>query len=110
MKLKEYGSELIEVADDGTGVLKDDLEGLASKHHTSKFTNIEDLQVCVSGRDMHAHLSQSEIQMTHVEVFWLADTLQLWLQGRGPELPLCSLRAYGHNPHSTGCGRQQGCV
>ena len=47
MKLKEYGSELIEVADDGSGVCKADLEGLALKHHTSKFASIEDLQVWV---------------------------------------------------------------
>jgi len=48
VKLKEYGSELIEVADDGSGVFKADLEGLALKHHTSKFVSIDDLQVCVS--------------------------------------------------------------
>lgn len=45
MKLKEYGSELIEVADDGKGVSKADLEGLALKHHTSKFSHIDDFQV-----------------------------------------------------------------
>ena len=51
MKLKEYGSELIEVADDGSGVFKADLEGLALKHHTSKFVSIDDLQVCVCHED-----------------------------------------------------------
>ena len=35
------------MADDGSGVSKIDLEGLALKHHTSKFSNITDLQVCV---------------------------------------------------------------
>ena len=45
VKLKEYGSELIEVADDGSGVSKVDLEGLALKHHTSKLNRITDLQV-----------------------------------------------------------------
>ena len=48
MKLKEYGSELIEIADDGSGVSKADLEGLALNHHTSKLSNIDDLQVCVT--------------------------------------------------------------
>ena len=47
MKLKEYGSELIEVADDGTGVSKVDFDGLGLKHHTSKFSNITDFQVYV---------------------------------------------------------------
>ena len=48
MKLKEYGSELIEIADDGSGVSKANLEGLALRHHTSKFSTIDDLQVCVN--------------------------------------------------------------
>ena len=45
VKLKEYGTELIEVADDGTGVSRADLASLTLKHHTSKFTSIDDLQV-----------------------------------------------------------------
>ena len=51
VKLKEYGTELIEVADDGTGVSKADLASLTLKHHTSKFTSIDDLQVSSNERD-----------------------------------------------------------
>ena len=51
VKLKEYGTELIEVADDGTGVSKADLASLTLKHHTSKFTSIDDLQVSSDERE-----------------------------------------------------------
>jgi len=43
IRLKEYGSELIEVADNGDGVAPDCYQALALKHHTSKLSCFEDL-------------------------------------------------------------------
>ncbi|KFM24407.1 Mismatch repair endonuclease PMS2 [Auxenochlorella protothecoides] len=44
VKLKESGSELIEVADNGTGVSPADYEALTLKYHTSKISQFTDLQ------------------------------------------------------------------
>ncbi|KAJ8915847.1 hypothetical protein NQ315_004660 [Exocentrus adspersus] len=41
--LIEYGSELIEVSDNGTGVLRKDFEALTLKHYTSKIREFSDL-------------------------------------------------------------------
>ncbi|XP_014768074.1 mismatch repair endonuclease PMS2 [Octopus bimaculoides] len=43
IKLKEYGSELIEVIDNGCGVAEENFEGLTLKHYTSKLKDISDL-------------------------------------------------------------------
>ncbi|XP_067672936.1 mismatch repair endonuclease PMS2-like [Haliotis asinina] len=43
VKLKEYGSESIEVSDNGTGVEEKNFEGLTLKHHTSKLQDFGDL-------------------------------------------------------------------
>ena len=43
VRLREYGSELIEVADNGHGVPSRDYEALMRKYHTSKIANFEDL-------------------------------------------------------------------
>ncbi|KAH9498232.1 Mismatch repair endonuclease pms2 [Bulinus truncatus] len=43
IKLKEYGSESIEVSDNGHGVDEANFEGLTLKHHTSKLQDFEDL-------------------------------------------------------------------
>ncbi|KAF6213041.1 hypothetical protein GE061_010755 [Apolygus lucorum] len=43
VKLKEYGSELVEVSDNGHGVHPDNFEGLTLKHHTSKLKDFSDL-------------------------------------------------------------------
>ena len=48
MRLKEYGSELIEVADNGCGVRPDNYQALTLKYHTSKLRCFTDLQACVS--------------------------------------------------------------
>ncbi|XP_053327450.1 mismatch repair endonuclease PMS2 [Spea bombifrons] len=43
IKLKEYGAELIEVSDNGSGVNEQNFEGLTLKHHTSKLSDFSDL-------------------------------------------------------------------
>ncbi|KAJ8938444.1 hypothetical protein NQ314_011480 [Rhamnusium bicolor] len=42
--LKEYGSELLEVSDNGSGVLKQNFEALTLKHYTSKIREFSDLE------------------------------------------------------------------
>ncbi|CAM6083351.1 unnamed protein product [Calypogeia fissa] len=44
IRLKDHGAELIEVADNGTGVSPDNYEGLTLKYHTSKISRFADLQ------------------------------------------------------------------
>eukprot|EP00897_Mesotaenium_endlicherianum_P008423 jgi/Mesen1/7609/ME000397S06672 len=48
VKLKEYGSELIEVADNGPGVSPANYQGLTLKYHTSKIAAFTDLQTLSS--------------------------------------------------------------
>lgn len=43
VKLKEFGLDLIEVADNGSGVSPSNYEGLALKYHTSKLSTFSDL-------------------------------------------------------------------
>ncbi|XP_078611027.1 mismatch repair endonuclease PMS2-like [Branchiostoma floridae x Branchiostoma japonicum] len=43
VRLKEYGSELLEVVDNGSGVEESNFEGLTLKHHTSKLQDFSDL-------------------------------------------------------------------
>jgi DNA mismatch repair protein PMS2 len=45
VRLKEYGSELIEVADNGHGVSPENYQALTLKYHTSKISDFGDLQV-----------------------------------------------------------------
>lgn len=45
MRLKEYGAELIEVADNGSGIAPSDYHAVTQKHHTSKLQEFSDLQV-----------------------------------------------------------------
>ena len=45
VKLKEYGSELVEVADNGGGIPEEDYQALTLKYHTSKLQQFTDLQV-----------------------------------------------------------------
>ncbi|XP_022919793.2 mismatch repair endonuclease PMS2 [Onthophagus taurus] len=44
VKLKEYGSELIEVIDNGGGVIKENFAALTLKHYTSKIKEFNDLE------------------------------------------------------------------
>ncbi|KAK9825372.1 hypothetical protein WJX81_005933 [Elliptochloris bilobata] len=44
VRLKEYGSELIEVADNGCGIRPDNYQALTLKYHTSKLRCFTDLQ------------------------------------------------------------------
>jgi len=48
VRLKEHGSELIEVADNGSGVAPGDFEGLMLKYHTSKLMEFEELHELAS--------------------------------------------------------------
>nr|CAD7413623.1 unnamed protein product [Timema cristinae] len=43
IRLKEFGSELIEVTDNGCGVEEHNFQGLTLKHHTSKLREFSDL-------------------------------------------------------------------
>ncbi|XP_052816782.1 mismatch repair endonuclease PMS2-like [Mya arenaria] len=43
IKLKDYGSEQIEVSDNGSGVQECNFQGLTLKHHTSKLQDFTDL-------------------------------------------------------------------
>ncbi len=43
VKLKEMGSEYIEVSDNGSGIDPSNYEGLALKHHTSKISDFNDI-------------------------------------------------------------------
>ncbi|KAL6475155.1 hypothetical protein MHYP_G00161950 [Metynnis hypsauchen] len=43
IKLKDHGTELVEVSDNGRGVEEDNFEGLTLKHHTSKLRDFSDL-------------------------------------------------------------------
>lgn len=43
VKLKEFGLDLIEVCDNGSGVSPSNYEGLALKYHTSKLSTFSDL-------------------------------------------------------------------
>eukprot|EP00002_Diphylleia_rotans_P004460 TRINITY_DN1329_c0_g1_i15.p1 TRINITY_DN1329_c0_g1~~TRINITY_DN1329_c0_g1_i15.p1 ORF type:complete len:719 (-),score=147.45 TRINITY_DN1329_c0_g1_i15:876-3032(-) len=44
IRLKEYGADLIEVADDGSGINPCDYETVALKHYTSKISDFDDLK------------------------------------------------------------------
>ncbi|XP_078485445.1 mismatch repair endonuclease PMS2-like isoform X2 [Ciona intestinalis] len=45
IRLKSFGSKLIEVIDDGHGVEERNFDGLTMKHHTSKLTKFTDLRL-----------------------------------------------------------------
>ena len=44
IRLKEYGAELIEVADNGTGIRPNDYAAVAAKYHTSKISSFSDVE------------------------------------------------------------------
>ena len=48
IRLREHGSELVEVSDNGSGVCEENFEGLTLKHHTSKIKDFSDLEVGVA--------------------------------------------------------------
>jgi signal transduction histidine kinase len=45
VRLKEWGSQLIEVADNGSGIACEDYSALTAKYHTSKISSFHDLTV-----------------------------------------------------------------
>lgn len=44
VKVKEFGSESVEVSDNGTGIAPENFFGLTAKHHTSKIKEFIDLE------------------------------------------------------------------
>lgn len=52
IRLKEYGSELVEVADNGSGVDPTNFSALTKKYHTSKISDFADLQVALPPRSI----------------------------------------------------------
>lgn len=48
VKLKEFGLDLIEVSDNGSGVSPSNYEGIALKYHTSKLSTFSDLTAVTS--------------------------------------------------------------
>lgn len=56
VRLKDYGSETVEVADNGTGVAPRDYNSLTLKYHTSKLQSFADLQV---SHDMFSQLDKN---------------------------------------------------
>lgn len=50
IRLKEYGAELVEVADNGCGVDPANYQALTLKYHTSKIGDFADLQVGAAGQ------------------------------------------------------------
>ncbi len=45
VRLREHGSDLLEVVDNGCGVEEANFQGLTLKHHTSKIRDFSDLEV-----------------------------------------------------------------
>lgn len=45
VRFKEYGSECIEVVDNGSGIKKENYASLGLKHHTSKLSSFQDLAI-----------------------------------------------------------------
>lgn len=48
MRLREHGSEQLEVVDNGSGVEEENFQGLTLKHHTSKIRDFSDLEMGVA--------------------------------------------------------------
>ena len=48
VRVKECGSELVEVVDNGCGVDEENFQTLTLKHHTSKIQNYSDLEMGVA--------------------------------------------------------------
>lgn len=44
IKIKEYGTDYIEIIDNGKGISEEDYESVALKHHTSKISTYDDLE------------------------------------------------------------------
>ncbi|CAG9770561.1 unnamed protein product [Ceutorhynchus assimilis] len=66
--LKEYGSELLEVSDNGSGVHEDNFQALTLKHYTSKIREFNDLEQLSTmgfrGEALSSLCALSEIEVT----------------------------------------------
>lgn len=66
--LKEYGSELLEVSDNGSGVHQDNFQALTLKHYTSKLKEFDDLErigtLGFRGEALSSLCALSEVEIT----------------------------------------------
>jgi hypothetical protein len=117
VRLKEYGSELIEVSDNGSGIKPEDYQSLTLKYHTSKITGFEDLTVSiVVGANERAKPSncmafQRRLQqaatcgLSLTSCVWVelhpvsSGSDHLWLPWRGAQLSLCSSQPVSGHMH-----------
>ena len=92
IKLKEYGSELIEVADNGSGIAEQDYQALTLKYHTSKISQMSDLEVCCGSGQLAEPPRGSQACAIQQRCLVIAGPVQLWLPRGGSELPVRRLR------------------
>jgi hypothetical protein len=88
VRLKEFGSELIEVADNGCGVSPSDYSALAAKYHTSK-VSCSLTQMLTRCR----HSLPAVCCPTAARVHGPDKSCHLWLPRRGAQLPVRPVRA-----------------
>ncbi|KAL1129055.1 hypothetical protein AAG570_013587 [Ranatra chinensis] len=99
VRLKEYGSELIEVSDNGSGVHPDNFQGLTLKHHTSKLKEFSDI-MCVETFGFRGEALSSLCALSDLSVITRHDS-----QSCGTRL------VFDHDGHITEksqCARQVG--
>lgn len=102
IRLKEYGGELLEVADNGHGVSPENYQALTLKYHTSKLANFTDLQVGWRGSGGREQQERSFCSTTaQAAATWglcllppfdarhVAGAWHLWFPWRGSQLAVC---------------------
>ena len=117
VRLKEYGSELIEIADNGGGVDPANHQSLTLKYHTSKLQQFSDLQVsscshattdlCSEATDVTPMSAFAEIQGfcdqtadAQRACVLLSGSQHIWVQRGSPQLSMCAGRHLHHHSHS----------
>ena len=66
VKLREHGAESLEVSDNGGGIAKDNLAGVAQRHHTSKLSSFDDLGKLRSFGFRGEALSSLALSLIHI--------------------------------------------